>query len=151
MMPLALLIQYLFAKLLNIEYANTLYIIICVIIAFAALFVYYKYTRNKKWFESKGAYWVENGIVYIEKQNKIYKIEDVKWLRGTTVSVYGFDKSGMLVVQFKNSKIILVSSSTVHVNDFSDSELLPLFETILQYNTELKKDDTLDFWYEFKK
>ena len=118
---------------------------------FVWLYVYYKCTQNRKWFERTGAYWIENGIVYIQKQNKIYELKKVNWLRGTTVSVYGMAKAGMLVIQSEKKKIVLVSSQTKSVDSFADSELLHIFEKILEYNTELKKDDALDFWYEIRK
>ena len=57
----------------------------------------------------------------------------------------------MLVIQSEKKKIVLVSSQTKSVDSFADSELLHLFETILEYNTKLKKDETLDFWYEIRK
>ena len=90
-------------------------------------------------------------IVYIQKQNKIYELKKVNWLRGTTVSVYGMAKAGMLVIQSEKKKIVLVSSQTKSVDSFADSELLRIFEKILEHNTELKKDDALDFWYEIRK
>ena len=81
---------------------------------------------------------------------KIYELKKVNWLRGTTVSVYGMAKAGMLVIQSEKKKIVLVSSQTKSVDSFADSELLRIFEKILEHNTELKKDDALDFWYESK-
>lgn len=149
-LPFVLIIQRLVAKLMDIEYANFWYILICAAIMLIWLYIYYKFTQKHTWFEREGFYWVEDGIVYIQKQNKIYELKDVKWLRGTTVSVYGMAKSGMLVIQFEKNKIVLVSSQNTSVDSFADSELLPLFEMILEYNAELKKDDTLDYWYEFK-
>ena len=59
-------------------------------------------------------------------------------------------KSGMLVIQLDKRKIVIVSSQTTSVDSFEDSELLHLFETILKFNAKLKKDDTLDFWYEIE-
>ena len=144
-------IQLLIAKWLGIEYANFLYLLICAVVVLAFLFVYYKCAQKYKWFVRQGAYWVNDGIVYIEKQNKVYQVKNVTWLRGTTVSIYGLSKSGMLVVQCEKEKIILVSFSSNEIHDFSECELLPLFETILEYNPALQKDGTLDFWYEIKK
>ena len=150
-LPLVLIVQFVVAELMGIEYANFWYSLICVTIMFVWLYIYYKCTQNRKWFERTGAYWIENGIVYIQKQNKIYELEKVNWLRGTTVSVYGMAKSGMLVIQSEKKRIILVSSQTTYVDSFADSELLHIFEKILEHNTELKKDDVLDFWYEIEK
>lgn len=149
-LPFAFIIQAFVAMLMNIEYANFWYLLICGIIMLAWLYIYYKFTRKYNWFERTGAYWIKNETVYIQKQNKVYELKKVKWLRGTTVSAYGMAKTGMLVIQFDKKKIILVSSQTTSVDSFGNCELLHIFETILEYNTELIKDDTLDFWYEIK-
>ena len=135
---------------MDIEFANFWYILICGIIMLICLFIYYKFTQKYKWFERKGAYWIKDEIVYIQIQNKIYELNKVNWLRGTTVSVYGMAKAGMLVIQSGKKKIIFVSSQATSIDSFSNCELLQLFETILEYNTDLIKDDTLDFWYEIK-
>ncbi len=44
-----------------------------------------------------------------------------------------------------------MSSSNTREDAFSNSALLDLFETILENNPDLIKDDKLDFWYEIKK
>ena len=102
------------------------------------------------WFERTGAYWIKDGTVYIQKQKKVYEIKKVKWLRGTTISAYDMAKAGMMVIKFDKKKIVLVSSQTTSVDTFANCELLHIFETIFQYNTDLIKDDTLEFWYEIK-
>ena len=150
-LPCVSILQNAVAKLMNIEYANFWYILICAAIMFIWLYVYYKFTQKHKCFEKTGSYWIKDGTVYIQKQNKIYELEKVNWLRGTTVSVYGMAKAGMLVIQSEKKKIVLVSSQTKSVDSFADSELLRIFEKILEHNTELKKDDALDFWYEIRK
>ena len=149
-LPCVLILQNAVAKLMNIECANFWYILICAAIMFIWLYVYYKFTQKHKCFEKTGSYWIKDGTVYIQKQNKIYELEKVNWLRGTTVSVYGMAKAGMLVIQFGKKKIIFVSSQATSIDSFSNCELLQLFETILEYNTDLIKEDTLDFWYEIK-
>ena len=149
-LPLILIVQLLVAESMGIEYANFWYFLICAIIMFVWLYVYYKFTQKHKCFEKTGSYWIKDGTVYIQKQNKIYELEKVNWLRGTTVSVYGMAKAGMLVIQSGKKKIIFVSSQATSIDSFSNCELLQLFETILEYNTDLIKDDTLDFWYEIK-
>ena len=149
-LPCVLILQNAVAKLMNIECANFWYILICAAIMFIWLYVYYKFTQKHKCFEKTGSYWIKDGTVYIQKQNKIYELEKVNWLRGTTVSVYGMAKAGMLVIQFGKKKIVFVSSQATSIDSFSNCELLQLFETILEYNTDLIKDDTLDFWYEIK-
>ena len=149
-LPLILIVQLLAAESLGIKNANFWYFLICGTVMLIWLYVYYKYTQKHKWFERTGAYWIKDGIVYIQKQNKIYELKKVNWLRGTTVSVYGIAKSGMLVIQSEKKKIVLVSSQATSVDSFADCELLHIFEKIVENNTELKKDDVLDFWYEIE-
>ena len=121
-----------------------------IVIAFIWLYAYYKFTQHYNFFERNGAYWVENETVYIQKGKRVFEIKNVQWLRGTTASFYGMQKSGMLVIQFEKRKIVLISSSDAAIDSFSKSEFFPLFEAVLQYNPELKKDGTTDFWYETK-
>ncbi len=144
------LLQCLFAVMLDIQAINFWYLLVCGVLAIAGITVFYKYTQHHRWFERQGTYWVENGIVYIEKKSKIHEIKNVTWLRGATVSAYGAAKAGMLVIKHGKEKIVLVSSSPRSVESFADSNLLPLFKTIVEHNPELVKDDILDFWYEIK-
>ena len=125
-------------------------IFVYIVIASIWLYAYYKFTQLYNLFERNGAYWVENETVYIQKGKRVFEIKDVQWLRGTTVSFYGMQKSGMLVINFEKRKIVLISSSDAEIDSFSKSEFFPLFETVLQYNPELKKNDIQDFWYETK-
>lgn len=151
MLFVAIPAQFLIAKWMKIEEANVWYGAICVISMLVLLFAYYQCAQRFRWFVREGVYWVNDGVVFIQTKDKIYEFKNVTWLRGTTVSAYGLSKSGMLVVQCEKKKIVFVSFSTKQVDNFSKCELLPLFETILDYNPALQKDDTLDFWYEIKK
>lgn len=151
MLFIAIPIQLLIAEWMKIEEANFWYGAICVISMLILLFAYYQCAQKLKWFVREGAYWVNDGVVYIQTKNKIYELKNVTWLRGTTVSAYGFSKSGMLVTQCGKKKVTLVSFSTKPIDNFSECDLLSLFETILTHNPTLKKDDTLDFWYEVKR
>lgn len=147
-LPIVFVSQNLVAKSMGLESANFCYILICCIIMFAWLYIYYQFAQRYKWFERTGLYWVKDGIVHIHKKNKVYELKKVKWLRGTTVSVYGMAKTGMLVIQFEKKKIVLVSSQTTSIDSFSDCDLLHLFETILKYSSDLIKDKDFDYWYE---
>lgn len=151
MLPFIILIQLLLVELSGIEDANFWINLILVIICFLGFGLYYKYTQNCKWFLRKGSYWVEDGIVYIQTNKKTYELKNVKCLMGTTVSAYGYAKSGMLKIDIGKRTITLASPSIRKIKSFSDSELLPLFETVLEYNTELKKSDVLEFCYEIEK
>ena len=101
-------------------------------------------------FFKKGLYWTENETIYVQKGKKIYTVQNVTWLRGTTVSVWGLAKSGMLVIQYQKKKIVLFSAPMKDGKNFADSELLYLFETVLEHNSHLHKNDEIDFWYEVK-
>lgn len=147
-LPFVFMIQYLVAEWMKIEYANFWYILICCIIMLFWLFIYYKFTQKYKWFERTGFYWITNGLVYIQKHSKTYELKNIKWVKGTTTSVFGMEKSGMLAIQLDNKKIILVSSQTESVDSFADSDLLLIFETILECNTDLRKYDGFDYLYE---
>lgn len=48
-------------------------------------------------------------------------------------------------------KIVLFSAPMKDGKNFADSELLYLFETVLEHNSRLYKNDEIDFWYELKK
>lgn len=125
-------------------------IFVTIVVGTIWLYAFFKFTQHCNLFERNGAYWVENETVYIQKGKRVFEIKDVQWLRGTTVSFYGMQKSGMLVINFEKRKIVLISSSDAAIDSFSKSEFFPLFETVLQYNPELKKNDIQDFWYETK-
>lgn len=149
MLPVVFLLQMLIAKLIGAENMSFWLLLLFATLAFIGMTVYYKYTQHHRCFLRSGAYWVSDGIVYIEKGNEVHALTNVKWLNGTIVSVYGMAKSGMLVIQDGKKKIVLVSS-TESINAFSDSPLLPLFKLILEHNPKLVKDNYLDFWYERK-
>lgn len=147
-LPVAMIIQYIVAESSGLEYANFWYILICVVIMFAWLYIYYKFTQRHNMFERTGFCLIKNGTMYIQKQNKAYELKNIKWLRGTIVSIYGIAKSGMLIIQSGKKKIVLVSSQATSVNSFANCELRCLFETILKYNPELIKNNDIDYWYE---
>ena len=112
---------------------------------------YFRLTQNCKCFTGEGAYWIEDGIVLIKTRRNTYSLNDVKALYGTTISFWGYIKSGMLKIDFNHKTLTLVALSSKDIESFYDYELYKLFETVLEYNTELKKDDKLDFCYELKK
>lgn len=150
LLPFFVLAQYIIFKLTGIEHENFWFDLICLTIVVFGIEFYFKYTQQHKWFIKKGTYWIEDGIVYIEIGGKTHKLRNVKCLVGTTISFFGHAKAGMLKIDSEKT-ITLVSSSNKNMKCFSDSEIYPLFETILEYNPELKKDDTLDFAYEIRK
>ena len=156
-LPIVFAIRYTLASVMGIEVENLSWnligwswIVSGVMIILAGLAVYYKLTQNCGWFEKQGAYWVQDGIVYIHKQGKVWQLQNVTWVNGTTVSIYGMAKTALLVIQCEKQKIILASSSRETVRGFADSAMLPLLEKIVHNNPELIQDDTLDYWYEAK-
>ena len=148
--PLELAIQTWFAEWMGIEYVDFWYVLFCIVIALFCNGIYYKLTEHSRAFFKKGLYWTENETVYVQKGKKIYTVQNVTWLRGTTVSVWGLARSGMLVIQCSEKKIVLFSASMKDGKSFADSELLHLFETVLERNGHLHKNDEIDFWYEVK-
>jgi hypothetical protein len=148
--PLELVIQILFAEWMEIEYADFWYVLFCIVIGLACIGIYYKLTEHSKMFFKKGLYWTENETVYVQKGKKIYTVQNVTWLRGTTASVWGLARSGMLVIQYQKKKIVLFSAPMKDGKNFADCELLYLFETVLEHNSRLHKNDEIDFWYEVK-
>ncbi len=125
-------------------------IFVTIVVGSIWLYAFFKFTQHYNLFERNGAYWVENEIVYIQKGKRVFEIKNVQWLKGTTASFYGMEKSGMLVIKLEKRKIVLISLSDAAIDSFSKSELFPVFETVLKYNPELKRIDTLDFLYENK-
>ncbi len=148
--PILFLAQFGLFRLFNIEGLNFGFFLISVGTALLLMFIYYKVTDHFKWFVRNGSYTVDSGIVRVELKSGTYEVKNVKWLNGTTVSAYGFAKSGMLVVKFEDKKLMIVSPSNGDLKSFADCELFPLFEAILESNEHLQKDDTFDFWYEEK-
>ena len=122
-------------------------------IALICLGFCFQYTQSCKLFIGKGKYWVEDGIVVIEIGKKVYKLNDVKTLLAKKISFFGYSysKTGILKIGNGHKTIELMSLSNKDIKIFSDSELFPLFETILENNPQLKKDDALEFYYENKK
>lgn len=122
-------------------------------IALICLGFCFKYTQSCKLFIGSGKYWVENGIVVIEKGQKVYALNDVKTLLAKKISFFGYpySKTGMLQIGNGRKTIELMSSSNNSIKSFSDSELLSLFEDVLENNPQLLKSDMRDFWYKVEK
>lgn len=147
-LPLVYIIQVGIAEVLDIDGWHG--ISMSVIVAVIGMILYYKYTDNAQFFLKKGYYWLENEVVFIQRNDKVYKLQNVEWLKGDTTSAYG-SKVGMLVVQYAKTKIVLYSKSLKDDMDFSNTELYPVFELILLNNPQLKKDESFEYWYEVEK
>ena len=102
---------------------------------------------HSEFFHREGVYWTEDGILFLKKGKKTYELKNVKNIYGTTISYFGFARSGALRITLENKTIVLISPWAEGIKNFSHTELLYLFETILEYNLQLKKDDEEDFWY----
>ena len=137
-------------KLLGPEHLNFWQKCICSFIVIIGATVYYFCTENSRLFIRQGSYWVENGIVYLQMKKKIYALNNVTEISGYKISFFGLAGSGRLSIHMAKKRILIISPTIIRGNKFSDSELLPLFDTILSHNTALKKNDTLDFWYEIE-
>ena len=108
---------------------------------------YFKLTKHSKLFICEGYYWVEDGTVFIETRKKTYSIDNVICIIGKAVSFDPYNKSGKLTIDYNNKTLKLISIDDEKVESFSDSGLYGLFETIIENNPELKKDNKLHFWY----
>ena len=134
-------------KLLGPEHLNFWQKCICSFIVVMGATVYYFCTENSRLFIQQGSYWVENGIVHIRMNKKIYALDNVSEISGNRISFFGLAGSGRLSIQINKKRILIISPTIIRGNKFSDSELFSLFETVVENNTALKKNDTLDFWY----
>jgi len=107
---------------------------------------FFKLTRHSKLFICEGAYWVEEGTVFIETRKKTYSMNNVTSIFGKTVS---FDKhnAGKLIIDYNNKTLTLISLDEEKIESFYDSGLYGLFETIRENNPELKKGEFTHFWY----
>ena len=98
-------------------------------------------------FLKKGAYWVEDGTVFLEVNRKAYRLNSVKAVYGMTTSYFGLTKVALLKIETAERKLTLASPSIKRTECFSDSILVPLLETILENNPQLRKNTTVDFYY----
>ncbi len=148
---LAIFSIYGLLELTRIQYddfwISWLYVAIIVVITH----FYFKLTKSSKFFVREGAYWIEDGIVFIETEKKTYSLNNVEGIFGTTISFWGYNKSGMLKFDYNRKTLTLMSLEVEDIKSFSESGLYGLFETTRENNPELKKEDTYDFCYEVKK
>lgn len=145
-----ILLAVVFLQGVIIPYNNFWIDFIDTLVVLAVAYFYINITQRNGLFVRKGAYWVENDTVFVETRNKTYSLNNVKALYGTTISLFGFQRAAMLKVDFGKKTLSLTCPSRESISSFSDSELYSMFETIVQHNSELKKDDELDFSYELK-
>jgi hypothetical protein len=117
---------------------------------FVLLFVYYAISENWKLFCGKGYYWIENDILLIQADNKIYKITDVTELSGHVQSVYR-SRYTMLLIEMGKTKIKLFSTPIEQEQTFQDSSLYPLYCLILSRAQDLEPVKVLgqdaEYWY----
>ena len=147
---LIILAEYEFVILAKIPHENFWFDLVVISSCCIITHFYSKFTQHCKWFISKGAYWIEDGIILIETRKKTYSLNNIKCLCGTTISFGGYIKSGMLKIDFNHKTLTFISLSTENIKTFSDSGLFNLFETVLQHNTNLEKVDSLKFFYKSK-
>lgn len=145
--PIAAFLQYLFDIVTTVQEENFWFTWICDLAVFAGVFAYFKSTEKCRLFLKKGAYWVEDGTVFLEVNRKAYRLNSVKAVYGMTTSYFGFTKVALLKIETAERKLTLASPSIKRTECFSDSILVPLLETILENNPQLRKNTTVDFYY----
>ncbi|MBE6670913.1 MAG: hypothetical protein E7593_01770 [Ruminococcaceae bacterium] len=135
-------------NILNSKFLNTLIVFLFYLICCR---ICDKITQKCELFVGKGAYWIEDGVVSIKKGKKVYNLKNIRALYGTRIRNTFYTKTGMLKIDYGKKTLTLVSNSTTHIENFAECELYPLFNTIIECNPELEKDDTLDYLYEIKR
>jgi hypothetical protein len=132
---------------------TTVYFVLCVAIMFVLLFAYYAISENWKLFRGKGYYWIENDILLIQADNKIYEITGVTELSGHVKSVY-HSRYTMLLIEMGKTKIKLFSTPIEQEQTFQDSSLYPLYCLILSRGKDLAPVKVLsqdaEYWYRAK-
>ena len=147
-LPVSYAIRYLIYAPLGIK--DGFFTILSVLTTLVGLVLYYKWTEKSTLFLGKGYYWVENDIVYIQRGMKIRAITNVNWLRGSDTFSYD-GRVPMLIVTCGKKKTMLYAKTIADKEDFSRTELYPIYELILKNNPQLVEDENLPYWYEVKK
>jgi hypothetical protein len=129
---------------------KTAYFVLCVAIMFVLLFVYYAISEKWQLFRSKGYYWIENDILFIQVDNKTYKVTGVTELLGDVKSVY-HSRYTVLLIEMGKTKIKLFSAPIEQEQTFQDSSLYPLYCLILSRAQDLEPVKVLnqdtEYWY----
>lgn len=106
----------------------------------------YKITKHLKFLRCKGFYWISDGVVHIQKKNKVYPLVNIQLVRTGSYSYILIEESGMLTVKTENKTLSFFSLADSSIESFSDCDLVPLLEAILSCNPQLVKDEDRDIW-----
>lgn len=132
---------------------NMVYYMINVLLMILMLTLYYKITNNMSFFIGKGYYWEDEGIVYIDYKNKVYSINHIKELCGSENNIYKH-KYAVLYIQSQQDKIKIFSKPIKKTENFEDSSIYDLYETLLKNNNDLQAVEILHqeakYWYKNK-
>ena len=117
-----------------------------VILTFVFIFCSYKVMKHLKFLRCKGFYWIRDGVVHIQKKNKVYPLVNIQLVRTGSYSAMAIEDSGMLSVKLEDETLSFFSLADSSIKRFSDCDLVPLLEAILSCNPQLVKDDDRDIW-----
>jgi hypothetical protein len=105
------------------------YCVLCAGFMMILLSIYYLLSETWKLFRGKGYYWVENDILHIQMDTKIYPIENITELFGDVKSVF-HSRHAVLLIEMSQTTIKLFSTPLEPEQGFADSSLYPLYSRI---------------------
>lgn len=120
--------------------------LVWMILTFVFICCSHKITKHFKFLRCKGSYWISDGIVHIQKKNKVYPLVNIQLVRTGSYSAMTIEDSGMLTVKLENKTLSFFSLADSSIESFSDCDLVPLLEAILSCNPQLVKDKDRDIW-----
>lgn len=106
------------------------YCILCVVVMFVLMTVYYAVLENWNIFIGKGCYWSENNILYIRTGGKIHEITNVRELRGDVKTVF-HSRYALILIETDKTEIKLFSVPVKQGQGFEESSHYPLYSLIL--------------------
>lgn len=148
LIAVALLIEFIIAQYTD---SDIIFYLSCVIVMSGLLSIYYLAVDKLHLFQCKGYYWEKEDFLVVEIGKHKYEINDVKTLIGEEPSIFFYKYAYMLIETPKEK--IKIFGQTLHGDmKFSNSDLYPLFQIILEKNQELKPKKILktevEGWYE---
>ena len=127
-----------------------LFYICCAVIMSILLAAYYAVTDKLNLFRIKGYYWHENGKILIALGKKTYEIGELKSLMNGTPRIF-LSRYSYLWIETPERKITVAGETLHGEQQFSDSELQPLFQLLLDTHSELQAKTILgekaEGWY----
>lgn len=138
-------LDYLICQVIGISDKSILHFVLYVILGSAIIYLFHILLNHLKCFICKGSYWISNGVVYIQKGNKTFSLENIELVRARVISDRKA-KYGKLTIETQKRIHVFQSLPKASVESFSDCDLAPLLESVLSCNPQLIKDADWDAW-----